>query len=105
MRSTGFYETTWLCPTRRNSTRTPPPDGRRQPKHFVFERVDRHRFTLPGLRTCDFLGTPTRTSTRPPDKMVPAVPQISLGPARTGLRLLAMFQVFAQLADLVLDAA
>ena len=44
-------------------------------------------------------------ATRPPDKVATGVPQIWLGPARTGLRLVAMFQVFAQLADLVLDAA
>ena len=59
----------------------------------------------PRAAVCDFLGAPTRTSTRPPDNVAIGVPQIWLGPARTGLRLVATFQVFAQLADLDLDAA
>ena len=41
----------------------------------------------------------------PPDSVAIGVPQIGLGPARTGLCLVATFQVTAQLADLVLDAA
>ena len=77
----------------------------RQAKHFFSERIHRHKLTLPGLRTCDFLGTPTRASTGPPDKVATGVPQISLGPARAGLRLLVTFQAFAQLADLVLNTA
>ena len=47
----------------------------------------------------------TNAANGSPDKAAAGVPQISLGPARAGLRLLAMFQVFAQLTDLVLDAA